>query len=166
MKNQHNKHLFLLALATLLISTSGTLGKFIDLPTPVIIWGRSSIAAVFLFAFCWYKKISITIKSKKDAPTIILGASLLALHWVTYFYALKLSNVAIGMLAMFTFPVITALLEPFFTKSKLNPIHILLGFMVLIGVYILAPDLNLENTHLKGIETIPLFYKYFTEFSK
>ncbi|MDO7137462.1 DMT family transporter [Algibacter lectus] len=151
MKNQHNNHLFLLALATLLISTSGTLGKFIDLPTPVIIWGRSAIASIFLFAYCRFKKFSIKIKSKKDAPTIILGAVLLATHWITYFHALKLSNVAIGMLAMFTFPVITALLEPFFTKSKLNPIHILLGFMVLLGVYILAPDLNLENTHLKGI---------------
>ncbi|MCL5127572.1 MULTISPECIES: DMT family transporter [unclassified Algibacter] len=151
MKNQHSNHLFLLALATLLISTSGALGKFIDLPTPVIIWGRSAIAAVFLFAYCRFKKFSIKIKSKKDAPTIILGAALLATHWVTYFYALKLSNVAIGMLAMFTFPVITALLEPFFTKTKLNPIHIFLALIVLLGIYILAPDLNLENTHLEGV---------------
>lgn len=151
MKNQHNNHLFLLALATLFISTSGPLGKFIDLPTPVIIWGRSIIASIFLFSYCRFKKFSIKIKSKKDAPTIILGAVLLATHWVTYFYALKLSNVAIGMLAMFTFPVITALLEPLFTKSKLNPTHIFLACLVLLGIYILAPDLNLENTHLKGI---------------
>jgi drug/metabolite transporter (DMT)-like permease len=151
MKNQHNNHLFLLALATLLISTSGTLGKFIDLPTPVIIWGRSAIASIFLFAYCRFKKFSIKIKSKKDAPSIIIGAAFLALHWVTYFYALKLSNVAIGMLSMFTFPVITALLEPVFTKSRLNPIHVVLALIVLLGVYMLAPDLNLENTHLKGI---------------
>jgi drug/metabolite transporter (DMT)-like permease len=151
MKNQHSNHLFLLALATLLISTSGTLGKFIDLPTPVIIWGRSAIASVFLISFCKLKKFSIKIKSKKDIPTILLSATLLAIHWVSYFYALKLSNVAIGMLSMFTFPVITALLEPFFTKSKLNPIHVILALIVLLGVYMLAPDLNLENTHLKGI---------------
>jgi drug/metabolite transporter (DMT)-like permease len=52
---------------------------------------------------------------------------------------------------MFTFPVITALLEPFFTKSKLNPIHVLLGLMVLLGIYILAQEINFENTYLKGI---------------
>lgn len=151
MKNQHNSQLLLLTLATLLISTSGTLGKFIDLPTPVIIWCRSALGALFLFIFCRYKKLNINIKSKKDIPSIVLGALLLGAHWITYFYALKLSNVAIGMLSMFTFPVITALLEPFFTKTKMNPVHIVLALMVLLGIYILAPDINFENSNLKGI---------------
>lgn len=151
MKNQHTKHLLLLTLATLFISTSGALGKFIDLPTPVIIWCRSILGALFLFIYCRYKKFSFKIQSKKDLPSIILGALLLGAHWLTYFYALKLSNVAIGMLSVFTFPVITALLEPLFSKSKFNPIHIVLALMVLLGIYILAPDLNFESTHLKGI---------------
>ncbi|SFC85013.1 DMT family transporter [Algibacter pectinivorans] len=151
MKNQHNNHLLLLVIATLLVSTSGVLGKHIDLPTPVIIWCRSALGALFLFIFCRYKKLNLKIQSKKDVPTILLGAVLLGIHWVTYFYALKLSNVAIGMLAMFTFPVITAFLEPLFTKSKLNTVHILMGLMVIIGIFILAPELNFENTHLKGI---------------
>ena len=151
MKNQHANHLLLLGLATLLISTSGTLGKFIDLPTPVTIWCRSALGALFLFFYCRYKKFSTKIKSKKDLSSIILSAVLLGTHWITYFYALKLSNVALGMLSMFTFPVITALLEPFFTKSKLNPIHIVLALVVLLGVYILAPDFNFESTYLKGI---------------
>ncbi|GAA4939626.1 DMT family transporter [Algibacter agarivorans] len=151
MKNQHSYQLLLLTFATLLISTSGALGKFIDLPTPVIIWCRSALGALFLFIFCRYKKLSIKINSRTDIPTILLSALLLGTHWVTYFYALKLSNVAIGMLSMFTFPVITALLEPFFTKSKLNPIHIILALMVLLGIYILAPDFNFESTYIKGI---------------
>ncbi|MDG1729502.1 MAG: DMT family transporter [Algibacter sp.] len=151
MKNQHSHQLLLLTFATLLISTSGALGKFIDLPTPVIIWCRSALGAVFLYIFCRYKKLNLKIQSRKDIPTIFLSALLLGTHWVTYFYALKLSNVAIGMLSLFTFPVITALLEPFFTKARLNPIHILLALMVLLGIYILAPDLNFENTYIKGI---------------
>lgn len=151
MKNQHTNHLLLLALATLFISTSGTLGKFIDLPTPVIIWWRAALGALFLFVFCKYKKLSVKIKSKNDIPSILIGALLLGAHWVTYFYALKLSNVALGMLSMFTFPVMTALLEPLFTKAKLNPIHVVLALLVLLGIYLLAPDFNFQNTHLKGI---------------
>ena len=151
MKNQHPNNLLLLGLATLFISTSGVLGKYIDLPTPLIIWFRSILAAIFLFIFCKYRKLNIKLHSKKDAPTIIIGGILLGTHWITYFLALKLSNVAVGMLAMFTFPVITALLEPLFTKTKLNPIHILLGFMVLLGIYILAPEINFESSYLKGI---------------
>lgn len=75
----------------------------------------------------------------------------MAAHWITYFYALKLSNVAIGMLTLFTFPVLTAILEPLFSKVKFDPIHILLGFLVLIGIYILAPEFNIESTQLQGV---------------
>jgi drug/metabolite transporter (DMT)-like permease len=151
MKNQHSNQLLLLLLATLFISTSGVLGKFIDMPTPVVVWWRSSLGALFLFIYCRYKRINLDLKSKKDIPTLILSALFMGGHWITYFYALKLSNVAIGMLSLFTFPVITAMLEPVFSKTKLDPIHIILGAMVLAGIYILSPDFNIENSYIKGL---------------
>ncbi|XMO84994.1 DMT family transporter [Algibacter sp. AS12] len=151
MKNQHNQNLLLLTLATLLISTSGALGRFISMPTEIIIWWRSALGAVFLFIFCKIKKVDLKIQSNKDFTTVLISAIFLGAHWITYFYALKLSNVALGMLSLFTFPVITALIEPIFTKTKLNPIHILLALMVLLGIYILAPDFNFESTQIKGI---------------
>ncbi|VAV83083.1 Permease of the drug/metabolite transporter (DMT) superfamily, partial [hydrothermal vent metagenome] len=94
MKNKHTIHLFELSLATLFISTSGALGRFIDMPTPVIIWWRSALALVFLYIFCRYKRINLKVNSK-DIPTFIISALFLGAHWITYFYALKLSNVAI-----------------------------------------------------------------------
>ncbi|WP_298237757.1 DMT family transporter [uncultured Algibacter sp.] len=151
MKNQHTNQLLLLTFATLLISTSGALGRFISMPTEVIIWWRCALGALFLFIFCKYKTLNLKIHSRKDATKIFLSAFFLGAHWITYFYALKLSNVALGMLSLYTFPVITALLEPFFTKTKLNPIHILLALIVLLGIYILAPEFNFESTQVKGI---------------
>jgi len=151
MSNQHSKHLLLLLLATLFISTSGALGKYIDMPIPVIIWWRSIIAAVLLYAFCRYKKISLKLKSKKEIILFIISGIFLATHWITYFYALKLSNVAVGMLSLFVYPILTAFLEPFFIKVKFDPIYILLGVIVLIGIYILAPEFSIESTHVKGI---------------
>lgn len=141
----------MLTIATLLISTSGALGKFIDMPTPVIIWWRSILASIFLLFFCLYKGINLKINNGKDRWTFFIAALFMGAHWITYFYALKLSNVAIGMLSLFTFPVIIALLEPLFSKTKLDPIHIVLGLMVLIGIYILAPEFNLESSQLQGI---------------
>lgn len=44
----------------------------------------------------------------------------------------------------------TALLEPFFMKVKFDPFYIPLGFMVLLGIYILASEFNLESTHVQG----------------
>ena len=150
-EKSHLNNLLLLTVATLFISTSGALGKFIDMPIPVIIWWRSALAAIFLLLFCVYKSINLKINTGKDRWTFFLAAVFLGTHWVTFFYALKLSNVAIGMLSLFTFPVITALLEPLFSKIKFDPIHVVLGLMVLIGVYILAPELDIESSQLQGI---------------
>lgn len=151
MKNNHLKHIIELLLATLFISTSGVLGKYIDMPPTVIVWWRSSLAVLFIYGYCRLKKIDLKIHSRKDFFIFVLGAIFMAAHWITYFYALKLSNVALGMLSLYTFPVITALLEPIFIKTKFNPIHLVLGGIVLLGIYILAPEFNLESSHVQGI---------------
>lgn len=150
-KNQHLKHVLELTFATLLISTSGALGKFIDMPAPVTIWWRSVLAMLFLLLFCKYKKINLKIQSKKDFGAFIFSALFMATHWITYFIALQLSSVAIGMLALFTFPIMTAFLEPLFSKTKFDYVHILLGAMVLLGIYILSPQLDFESDSVKGI---------------
>lgn len=72
-------------------------------------------------------------------------------HWITYFYALKLSNVAIGMLSLFTFPVITVFLEPLLLKTHFDKINLLLGVLVLIGIYFLVPDFHVGSVYLQAI---------------
>ncbi|MBT8303231.1 MAG: DMT family transporter, partial [Bacteroidia bacterium] len=151
MKNQHLRHLIELNLATLFISTSGALGKYIEMPTPVIIWWRCFLAAIFLYVFCKYRKTSLKIQTKKDVAPFVISSLFLGAHWITYFYSLKLSNVAIGMLSLFTFPIITAILEPFFVKVRFDRMHIVLGLIVLLGIYILAPEFSIESDHVKGI---------------
>ena len=151
MENAHIKNISFLLFATLCISTSGVLGKYIDMPTEIIVWFRAVLAALFLFIYCKYKKIDLSIKSKKHIFPFLLSAIFMAAHWLLYFYALKLSNVAIGMLSLFTYPAIITLLEPLFIKTKFNPIHLILGLLVVLGIYILAPELNLESNETKGI---------------
>lgn len=151
MKNSHVKNLSFLLLATFFISTSGVLGKYIALTPEVIILCRAFLSAIFIYIFCRFKKIKLKIDSKKDGISFAISGFFMACHWISYFYALKLSNVAIGMLSLFTFPAITTLLAPFFSKQKLNSTHIFLAFLVLIGVYMLVPDFSLENKYLKGI---------------
>lgn len=150
-QQKHIENLGGLLIATLFISTSGVLGKYIAMPTEVIIWFRSAFAMVFLYVFCRIKKVDLSIPNLKTHIPLILSSLFMAAHWITYFYALKLSNVALGMLSLYTFPVITSLLEPLFVKTKLNPVHILLGLIVLLGLYVLTPDFDLESSMVKGI---------------
>ncbi|CAM1354630.1 DMT family transporter [Tenacibaculum ascidiaceicola] len=151
MQTNHAKNLSGIILATLFISTSGVLGKYIAMPSEVIVWFRSVFAMVILYVFCRFKKIDLTIQSRRHLFPFLMGGIFMGAHWITYFYALKLSNVAIGMLSLYTFPVMIAFLEPLFLKIKFNPIHIVLGLMVLLGLYILAPEFDIKNTQVQGV---------------
>ncbi|MEM9859317.1 MAG: DMT family transporter [Bacteroidota bacterium] len=140
-----------LNLAMLFMSTSGVLGRFIEMPPPVTIWWRCLLAAVFLIIFCVWKNINLKIHHKKDVGRVLLSGIFLGCHWVTYFFALQYSSVAIGMLSLFTYPVFTAFLEPLLLKTKFQPTHILLAALLVAGVYILAPSFDLGNNYAKGI---------------
>lgn len=135
----------------LCISTSGAVGRYVSIPPPLTIWWRAFIAIFFLGAFIFYKKYPIKINLKEKGGMVFVSGVLMAAHWVTYFYALQWSNVAIGMLSLFTYPVMTAFLEPLFLKTKFEWRHIYLGGLVLVGVYFLAPELNLENSMTQGL---------------
>lgn len=149
--NNHLSRILELNLAMIFISTSGALGRFISMPPPVTIFWRALLAGAFLFLFCKLRKTSLKINWGKDGPSVILGGILLGTHWVTYFYSLQLSNVAIGMLSIFTYPVITTFLEPLLLKTKFEKTHLLLGLLVLIGIYFLVPEFDIKNNYTKAV---------------
>ncbi|AIZ42513.1 DMT family transporter [Cellulophaga baltica] len=161
MKNpNHLNHLVELNLAMLFVSTSGALGRYVNLPVPVTIGVRAVIAVVLLFLFCKWKKISLRVP-KKDLGAVFVSGVLLGLHWITYFYALRLSNVAIGMISLFTYPILTAFLEPLLLKTKFQKIHLVLALLVLAGIYFLVPSFDVGNdyTLAVGVGTLSaLFY--------
>ncbi len=133
-----------------MISTSGPLGRYLSIAPPLAIWYRAAIASVVLVAYLMRSKKSKLIKSKKDR-WIILGSSILmATHLVTYFFSLQLSNVAVAVLSLFTFPVFTALLEPLILNKKLDPIHIPVAAGLLFGLYFLIPNLDLSDNITLG----------------
>jgi len=137
--------------AILIISTSGALGRYIQLPPELTIFWRSVLATIFLYLLCRWKKFNLKIYSKADLAKIVLGGILFGAHWVTYFYALQLSTVAIGMLSIYTYPVLTSFLEPFILKTKFRMYHFGLGVLVLIGIYFLVPDFSFDNRYTQAV---------------
>jgi len=150
-KNPHLYYIVLLNLGMLFISTSGVLGRYIALPPPVSIWVRSLIALILLVLYARYKKFNFQINWKNHGAAVCWSGILMAIHWITYFFALQWSNVAIGMLSLFTYPIITVFLEPFFIPVKLQKMHLLLGGLILFGIYFLVPAFDLKNSGTQGL---------------
>ncbi|WP_405414400.1 DMT family transporter [Maribacter sp. Asnod1-A12] len=159
MKSNHIRHLLEINIAMLFIATSGALGRYVQLSVPITIGARAILAFIALFIYCKWKGFSLRV-DKKDMPVIFLSGILMGVHWVAYFYALKLSNVAIGMLSIFTYPVITSFLEPVLLKTKFQLVHLFLAILVLTGMYFLSPTLDFENTY-----TIAIVFGVFSAFA-
>lgn len=81
---------------------------------------------------------------------ILLGV-FLALHWVTYFHAMQVSSVAVGVIALYTFPVITVFLEPLFHGERPHSKDVMSAVLVLFGIYLLVPEFSLDNQTTQGL---------------
>ena len=139
-----------LNLAVLCISSSGVLVRSIDLPVETIIAIRSIIGGVFLWIILRTKSGKPKNKMKFSKGVTATGV-FLCLHWLFYFLSLKASNVATAMISLYTFPIMTVFLEPFFKSSKINTRHVLLGLLVLVGVLFLVPDRKSLQTSMWGV---------------
>lgn len=140
-----------LHLAVLLFGGTALFSKLIPLSALDITVLRCVIAAVVLALIVKLSKQKIALEAARDYLVAIGLGVIVSLHWVTYFASMQLSSVAIGMIAFFTYPVMTVLVEPLVTKSKLQLADVVSGVLVLIGVILLIPEANLGNDVTLGI---------------
>lgn len=156
MKAQQQSLLFLHT-AVLLFGGTALFSKLIGLPALDITVYRTAVAAIVLFVLLTLQKKKITLASAKDYGIAILLGIVVGIHWVTYFAGMQMAGVTIGVIAFFTYPVITVFLEPLLTrssvKSKPQSKDVVIAFVVLIGIFLLIPEINLGNQVTLGIAT-------------
>lgn len=139
------QQLVIFNIAMVFLSTSGPLGRYVSTAPALTIWLRCLLAAMTLFLILRWRKTPIRIRAWKHFRHIFISAVFLSAHWITYFYALKFSNVAVAMLSLFTFPVITSLLEPVLLKTRFLWSSFIMALMVMLGVILLVPELSMDN---------------------
>ena len=132
--------LSVLYVAVLLLALNGLFSKLIPLDATSITQLRSVLAAITLLAFAILRKRQFLLDNKQQYIGIYAIGALLGLHWVCFFHSMQVSTVAVGMLSLFTYPMITVLLEPFYTKQKLLVSDIFAALVVLLGVFIMLGD--------------------------
>jgi len=137
--------------AVLIFSFTALFSKLIPLPALEITIYRSMFAFVALAIYIAYKKQSYKLVSPSDYLIAGVLGVLLAAHWVSYFYAMQVSSVAVGVIALYTYPVITVFLEPFFHGERPHIVDIISSLAVLFGIYLIVPDFSLDNSVTIGV---------------
>lgn len=135
---------FELHLAVVLFGLTALLGGLIDLSAIVIVWWRvllTSISLLFLIRIRHlFRSLPLSTILSFAGIGIIVG-----LHWVTFYGAVKLSNVSICLVGMSTTSIFTAFLEPVFFRQKIKWHEVLLSLMIVPGMILVvnATDFSL-----------------------
>ncbi|HEV8282969.1 MAG TPA: DMT family transporter [Chitinophagaceae bacterium] len=130
------KAFFQLHIAILLAGFTGVLGRLITLNEGLLVWYRLFISSVTMWIL-----FSLTKKLQRISIKDILKLSgigfLAALHWVSFYGSIKYANVSVALVCFSAVGFFTALFEPLFFQKRINPIEVLLGLIVIGGIYII-----------------------------
>lgn len=123
------------------------LGKFISLEALPLVWFRMLFAVGFIFIYIKFKKIASAI-SARTLLLFLLSGCIIALHWFTFFKAIKVSNVSVTLACLATGSFFAAFLEPLFYKKKVVYYEAFFGVLVFVGVYVIF---KFEGNYTTGI---------------
>ncbi|WP_299214066.1 DMT family transporter [uncultured Dokdonia sp.] len=115
---------------------TAVLGSLISIDSVPLVWFRMGIASLFIYAYIKWKKIDISL-SRKAFLSFSIAGIIIAVHWLTFFGAIKVSNVSITLAMMSTGAFFTAILEPIFYKRKLIWYELLFGAIVIGALYLI-----------------------------
>lgn len=126
---------------------TAVLGALISVDAIPLVWYRMLIASLLLLLYLVIRRQKFKVPKRAVFGFCIVGL-LLALHWMAFFGAIKVSNVSITLAVMSTGAFFTSFLEPILFKRKLIGYEVLFGILVVAGLYIIF---NFESDYGLGI---------------
>jgi drug/metabolite transporter (DMT)-like permease len=115
---------------------SAILGKLVTVPAVELVFYRSIFAAIGMAGVIFVTRGSFRVSSGDFGYMILIGF-IVALHWLTFFGSARVSNVSVSLVGFATNSLWAALLEPWFNKTKLKKYEVVLGLVVLFGLYVI-----------------------------
>ena len=119
------------------------LGVLIEKEAIALVWYRMLIASFFLTLFIFFfnkKKFEL---SYNLLYKLVAAGFLIAAHWVSFFYAIKMVGVSPTLAMLSSGALMTAILEPVFYKRKILFYEVLFGGITMIGMFVIfktSPD--------------------------
>ena len=137
-----------LHLLVVLFATTAILGQLISLSAPALVIWRTALAAAggaLLLAFVLRRKI---LPSRGAILRLIGIGCIVGAHWMCFFGAIRLANISICLAGMATISFFTAFTEPILERRRIRPLEVGLGFLVLLGIVLVA---GFERGRIAGL---------------
>jgi drug/metabolite transporter (DMT)-like permease len=110
------------------------IGKLIALPALTLVWWRMVLvtASLLVIKNVWTGLRSIPLRLR----AIYAGIGILvAVHWLTFYGSIKLSNASVAATCLALSPVFMAFIEPLISRQRFDAWKLLSGLAVIPGVF-------------------------------
>ena len=141
------KNYLLLHLIVFIWGFTAILGALISIDAVPLVFFRMGLAVLFIAIYFIFKRKSFYV-DKKGLIKFLFSGIIISIHWIFFFKAIKVSNVSIALVTMSTGAFFTSLIEPIFFKRRIKSLEIILGLVVILGLYIIF---NFESQYKMGI---------------
>lgn len=113
-----------------------------------IVWYRMTIASALIAVyFLLFSPKSFQLH-KGALKYYMLGGLLISVHWVLFFYAIKISSISLTLSILSSASLITSILEPLIYKRPFRLYEIFFGLFVIFGLYLIF---GVQKENLEGI---------------
>ncbi|NQD69142.1 DMT family transporter [Sphingobacterium shayense] len=131
-----NKNVLILHLTVLVWGFTGILGELISVSALHLVWYRVVIAALSLFIYFIIIGKSVQVTKQKLIQIVLVGG-IVGLHWVLFFYAIKISTVSVTLVTLSATTLFTSILEPIINRKKIAKTDVGVGLIILFGIYLI-----------------------------
>ena len=147
MQNDNLKSYLHLHVIVFIWGFTAILGKLISLEALDLVWYRMVFASVIMTFVVLFNKEKMKVPFNVLVGFIVSGI-IIAAHWLTFYQAIKVSNVSITLACLSTGAFFASILEPIFYKRKVIWYELLFGVIVVVGLGIIF---NVETKYKTGI---------------
>lgn len=147
MQNAKLKNYLHLHFLVFIAGFTAILGKLISIESFPLVWYRMLIAGVLMFIYIKIIRLKIKVDNRAKAKFFAAGI-IIALHWITFFEAIKQSNISITLAMFSTSAFFASFVEPIIHKRRIIWFEIFFGIIVIIGVFLITQS---EIKYINGI---------------
>lgn len=152
MKNPHVSALAAAHGAAVLFGLTGILGALIRFDAVAITAGRAGFAATALLVLALTQRRPLLQGlGPRRAGIVLASGFLLAVHWITFFMAVKVGGVAVATLGFASFPAFIALLDVVLFRERIGPAEGTMLALVTLGLVLVTPSFDVGDQGTVGL---------------
>ncbi len=123
------------------------LGALISIEAVPLVWYRVLLSSAALYLVLRIRKVRFD-ENSADLLKLAVGGLIVALHWVTFFHAIKISTVSTTLVSLSSSAFFVVLIKPFFERKKFQWYELFLALIAIVGFVIIFRS---ETLYTKGI---------------